>query len=157
MPLEKGSSQKVIGANIGREVAAGKDPKQAAAIAYSEAGEAKDGGPGSGPHPGGGYASMKKAGEAFRAKTSEMEKTRMTPPPSSSKEDDAAWTRGENAGKEARANTLAKAREGASSAVKEAKRNAKDAEPKYPGRVETMPSNSSIPSDGVGTWPGRTL
>jgi rubrerythrin len=41
MPLTKGYSQKSISANIGREIAAGKDPKQAAAIAYSEAREAR--------------------------------------------------------------------------------------------------------------------
>lgn len=37
--LEKGSSEKVISENIKTEINAGKDPKQAAAIAYSEAGE----------------------------------------------------------------------------------------------------------------------
>jgi len=39
MPLEKGSSQKVISENIATEIRAGKDPKRAAAIAYSEAGK----------------------------------------------------------------------------------------------------------------------
>lgn len=43
MPLEKGSSEKVISHNIETEINAGKDPKQAAAIAYSEAGENKKG------------------------------------------------------------------------------------------------------------------
>lgn len=43
MPLEPGSSQAVISENIRREIAAGKDPKQAAAIAYSVAGEGRDG------------------------------------------------------------------------------------------------------------------
>ena len=37
MPLEKGSSQKTISHNIETEINAGKDPKQAAAIAYSVA------------------------------------------------------------------------------------------------------------------------
>ena len=41
MPLTKGYSQKSISANIGREIAAGKDPKQAAAIAYSVARQAR--------------------------------------------------------------------------------------------------------------------
>lgn len=36
MPLKKGSSNKTRSENIRREIAAGKDPKQAAAIAYSE-------------------------------------------------------------------------------------------------------------------------
>lgn len=39
MPLEKGKSQAAISHNIGVEINAGKDPKQAAAIAYSEAGK----------------------------------------------------------------------------------------------------------------------
>ena len=39
MPLEKGSSQETISKNIGTEIRAGKDPKQAAAIAYSVAGK----------------------------------------------------------------------------------------------------------------------
>lgn len=43
MPLEPGSSQTVISENIRREIAAGKAPKQAAAIAYNVAGEARDG------------------------------------------------------------------------------------------------------------------
>src|ERR1041384_606460 len=42
MPLEKGSSKEVISHNIATEVKAGKPVKQAAAIAYSEAGESKD-------------------------------------------------------------------------------------------------------------------
>ena len=37
MPLKKGSSKKVIQENIRTEIRAGKDPKQAVAIAYSEA------------------------------------------------------------------------------------------------------------------------
>jgi len=37
MPLEKGSSKKAISQNIATEINAGKDPKQAAAIAYSVA------------------------------------------------------------------------------------------------------------------------
>lgn len=41
MPLKKGKSQKVIGENIGIEIAAGRPPAQAAAIAYSEAGKSK--------------------------------------------------------------------------------------------------------------------
>lgn len=39
MPLEKGKSEEVISHNIKIEIEAGKDPKQAAAIAYSEAGK----------------------------------------------------------------------------------------------------------------------
>lgn len=38
MPLLKGSSKKVIGENIRREMHAGKPQKQAIAIAYSKAG-----------------------------------------------------------------------------------------------------------------------
>src|SRR5216684_586774 len=41
MPLQKGSSQETISSNIGTEIRAGKDPKQAAAIAYSVAGKAR--------------------------------------------------------------------------------------------------------------------
>ena len=41
MPLEKGYSEKTISKNIEREIEAGKPPKQAAAIAYSVAREAK--------------------------------------------------------------------------------------------------------------------
>lgn len=41
MPLKEGSSRETISENIATEVRAGKDPKQAAAIAYHEAG--KDG------------------------------------------------------------------------------------------------------------------
>jgi hypothetical protein len=37
MPLESGSSRAAIGANIATEIRAGRDPKQAAAIAYSKA------------------------------------------------------------------------------------------------------------------------
>ncbi len=37
MPLEKGTSRKVIGENIKREESAGKPKKQAIAIALSEA------------------------------------------------------------------------------------------------------------------------
>lgn len=42
MPLKKGSSQNTISANIAELIKAGHDPKQAAAIAYKNAGEAKD-------------------------------------------------------------------------------------------------------------------
>jgi hypothetical protein len=41
MPLEKGKSNKAFQHNIKTEMAAGKPQKQAVAIAYSEAGEAK--------------------------------------------------------------------------------------------------------------------
>lgn len=41
MPLEKGSSGKVIRNNIRREVQAGKPIKQAVAIAYSKAGKSR--------------------------------------------------------------------------------------------------------------------
>jgi hypothetical protein len=37
MPLKKGKSKKTISQNIRTEIAAGKPPKQAAAIAYSVA------------------------------------------------------------------------------------------------------------------------
>jgi hypothetical protein len=37
MPLKRGSSRKAISQNIKTEIAAGKPPKQASAIAYSEA------------------------------------------------------------------------------------------------------------------------
>ena len=43
MPLKQGSSQKTIGENIATEINHGKDPKQAAAIAYSKAGKSRDG------------------------------------------------------------------------------------------------------------------
>lgn len=43
MPLESGSSQATISKNIATEIKAGRDPKQAAAIAYSKArGDAAD-------------------------------------------------------------------------------------------------------------------
>lgn len=42
MPLVEGSSQEAISENIRREIHAGKDPKQAAAIAYSVAKESRD-------------------------------------------------------------------------------------------------------------------
>ena len=41
MPLEKGKSKAVIERNIKREIAAGREPKQAVAIAYSKAGKSK--------------------------------------------------------------------------------------------------------------------
>jgi hypothetical protein len=41
MPLIKSPSKKAIGKNIATEIRAGKDPKQAAAIAYSVQREAK--------------------------------------------------------------------------------------------------------------------
>jgi hypothetical protein len=41
MPLIKSTSKKAIGKNIAAEIRAGKDPKQAAAIAYSVQREAK--------------------------------------------------------------------------------------------------------------------
>lgn len=41
MPLKKGSSKKTVSSNIAELVRSGRDPKQAAAIAYNEAGKAK--------------------------------------------------------------------------------------------------------------------
>lgn len=41
MPLKKGRSKKVISQNIATEIRAGRDPKQAAAIAYSKAGKSR--------------------------------------------------------------------------------------------------------------------
>lgn len=40
-PLKSGSSRKVIQKNIRTEIAAGKEPKQAIAIAYRKAGKAR--------------------------------------------------------------------------------------------------------------------
>ena len=42
MPLLKGKSAKVRSQNIATEIRAGKPPKQAEAIAYSEAGMSRD-------------------------------------------------------------------------------------------------------------------
>jgi hypothetical protein len=42
MPLESGSSQKVISHNIATERNAGKPEKQAVAIAFSKAGKSRD-------------------------------------------------------------------------------------------------------------------
>ena len=41
MPLKRGSSRKVISANIRTEVKAGRPQKQAIAIAYSKAGKSR--------------------------------------------------------------------------------------------------------------------
>lgn len=41
MPLKKGSSQKVISANIAELIRSGRDRTQAVAIAFSEAGKSK--------------------------------------------------------------------------------------------------------------------
>lgn len=41
MPLAEGSSQETISRNIATEIRTGKDPKQAAAIAYSKAGKSR--------------------------------------------------------------------------------------------------------------------
>lgn len=42
MPLVESSSKKALSKNIGKEIGAGKDPKQAAAIAYSVQRKNKD-------------------------------------------------------------------------------------------------------------------
>lgn len=41
MPLLKGTSKKVIGKNIAKEIRSGKKPSQAKAIALSKAGKSK--------------------------------------------------------------------------------------------------------------------
>ncbi len=41
MPLKKGSGKKTISENIATEIRAGRDPKQAAAIAFSKAGKSR--------------------------------------------------------------------------------------------------------------------
>ena len=41
MPLKKSASKKALGENIAAEIRAGRDPKQAAAIAYSVKREAE--------------------------------------------------------------------------------------------------------------------
>jgi hypothetical protein len=41
MPLKPGRDKKTISENIATEIRAGKDPKQAAAIAYDKAGRSK--------------------------------------------------------------------------------------------------------------------
>lgn len=50
MPLIKSTSKQAIGKNTATEIRAGKDPKQAAAIAYSVQREAKKRKKGSGNH-----------------------------------------------------------------------------------------------------------
>jgi|TARA_R110000751_G_scaffold162991_2_gene269391 hypothetical protein len=42
MPLQRGTSDKVVGANIGKLVAEGHPQKQAAAIALKKAGRSKE-------------------------------------------------------------------------------------------------------------------
>lgn len=41
MPLKKGSSRKTISSNIAELIRSGRDPKQAAAIAYVTAGKSR--------------------------------------------------------------------------------------------------------------------
>lgn len=57
MPLQRGSSKKVIEANTRTEIRAGKPPKQAAAIAYRKAGKYRKKAPATNKKKGGRKAS----------------------------------------------------------------------------------------------------